>query len=258
MAATLREACSVRLVLFISVLAACTTESTNCYDPSDCGTGYECSQYKCIASSCAVPQCGTSCGEVDDGCGGTMSCGVCQSGDTCEGDCNPTAHRLVFVTSKVYVGGMLGGLDGADAICQQHASVAHFTGNFRAWLSDSTGSPSTRMVHGIGKYSILDGVTISTGWEDLISGQLIRSIHEDEFGEFHEGGTGCHMESTAWTGTDIDGTPYTGGTLPNSCRNWDDTTSQGMIGNTNGSDLAWTLDCNIPCSYATALYCVEQ
>jgi hypothetical protein len=246
------------VVLVASLLAACTAESTNCYDQSDCGTGYECSGYKCIASSCALVGCGTSCGEVDDGCGGTMSCGVCQGFDTCEGLCASTAHRIVFVTSKVYVGGMLGGLDGADAICQQHAISAHFTGMFRAWLSDSTGSPATRMTHGLGNYSLTDGVPIAIGWEDLISGQLMHSVHEDEHAGFHQGGTGCHMESTAWTGTDIDGTAYTGGTLADSCGNWDDPTSYGMIGNTNGSDLAWTLDCNIPCNYATSLYCVEQ
>ncbi|HEX7701860.1 MAG TPA: hypothetical protein VF403_14085 [Kofleriaceae bacterium] len=66
------------------------------------------------------------------------------------------------------------------------------------------------------------------------------------------------METTAWTGTNTDGTLYTGGTVGNTCGNWDDLTSEGMVGNSNGSGLAWSLDCNVPCNYATALYCFEQ
>jgi hypothetical protein len=240
------------------MVASCA-QDTRCYDQSDCAAGTECTHYQCVATTCNVPECATNCGdEVDDGCGGTMSCGVCQSADTCRSLCAADAHRLVFVTSQIYVGGMIGGLDGADRLCQERAAIAHFNGTFRAWLSDSTGSPSTRMVHGIGKYSTPDGVPIAKGWEDMILGQLIHSIHVDEFGQFHGGGAGCHMEPTAWTGTNTDGTLYTGGTLGNTCGNWDDLTSDGMVGNTNGSALAWSLDCNVPCDLATALYCFEQ
>jgi hypothetical protein len=247
----------VRILALVILIASCS-QDTRCYDQSDCAAGTECTQYQCVASTCDFPECGTQCGEVADGCGGTMSCGVCVGKDTCSTLCAPDGHRLAFVTSAIYVGGMIGGLDGGDAICQTRAAIAHFTGTFRAWLSDSTGSPSTRMVHGIGKYSTTDGVPIADGWEDMVAGQLIHSIHLDENAAFHEGGTGCHMETTAWTGTNTDGTLYTGGTVGNTCGNWDDLTSEGMVGNSNGSGLAWSLDCNVPCNYATALYCFEQ
>jgi hypothetical protein len=248
----------VRTLVLVTLIASCS-QDTRCYDQSDCALGTECTHYQCVATTCNVPECGMQCGDaVDDGCGGTMSCGVCQSLDTCLSTCAPDGHRLVFVTSDIYVGGMIGGLAGGDAICQMHAARAHFNGTFRAWLSDSTGTPAERMVHGIGKYSTTDGVPIAKGWEDMILGQLIHSIHLDEFGQFHGGGTGCHMEPTAWTGTNTDGTLYTGGAVDNTCGNWDDVTSEGMVGNTNGSGLAWSLDCNVPCNYATALYCFEQ
>jgi hypothetical protein len=248
----------VRTLVLVAMIASCS-QDTRCYDQSDCAPGSECTHYQCVATSCNLPECGTHCGdEVPDGCGGTMSCGVCLSADTCSTSCAPDAHRLVFVTSAYYVGGMIGGLDAADAICQTHATKAHFNGTFRAWLSDSTGSPSDRMVHGIGKYSTTDGVPIADGWEDMVAGQLIHSIHLDEFGGFHDGGAGCHMEATAWTGTNTDGTLYTGGTVPNTCGHWDDVNSEGMVGNSNGSGAPWSLDCNVSCAYATALYCFEQ
>jgi hypothetical protein len=62
-------------------------------------------------------------------------------------------------------------------------------------------------------------VPIANGWEDMVAGQLIHSIHLDENTAFHQGGTGCHMETTG-----------------NTCGNWDDLTSEGMV----------------------ALYCFEQ
>jgi hypothetical protein len=65
------------------------------------------------------------------------------SGPACEfppvpAACNPCK---VFVTSTVHDGN-LGGLAGADAICNSLASDAGLPGTYKAWLSDGFNSPS--------------------------------------------------------------------------------------------------------------------
>jgi hypothetical protein len=51
--------------------------------------------------------------------------------------------RLVFVSSGIYAA-TLGGLSGADATCNSLAASAGLPGTYKAWLSDSASSPSTR------------------------------------------------------------------------------------------------------------------
>src|SRR4051794_30232839 len=71
------------------------------------------------------------------------------SGNNGQGLTNP---RTVFITSGGYSGDM-GGLQGADQICQALASTARLKGTYKAWLSDSTpSSPSTRFRKSGGPY----------------------------------------------------------------------------------------------------------
>lgn len=44
---------------------------------------------------------------------------------------------FVFVTSKRYDGN-LGGVEGANEICQEHAEAAGLPGEYKAWISSST------------------------------------------------------------------------------------------------------------------------
>ena len=74
--------------------------------------------------------------------------------------------NTVFLSSAVYDGAM-GGLDGADAKCQALAAAAGLPGTFRAWLSDSTGSPSTRFTQSTLRYVRVDGVKVADDWADL-------------------------------------------------------------------------------------------
>lgn len=85
--------------------------------------------------------------------------------DGCESDCTKTPPRIVFVTSQVY-NGNLGGLTGADAKCQAQAAAAKLPGTYKAWLSDSNGSPSTRMTKVAAPYVRTDGVMIAGSWSD--------------------------------------------------------------------------------------------
>jgi hypothetical protein len=53
-------------------------------------TGTNCDTPVCVPTTCAAQ--GATCGSIADGCGGTLDCGSCGSGSTCQsGTCQPTA-----------------------------------------------------------------------------------------------------------------------------------------------------------------------
>jgi len=60
----------------------------------------------------------------------------------------------------------LGGVTGADAICQARAAAAGLPGTYMAWLADANGSPATRMTHHLGVYQLVTGAAIAQGWSD--------------------------------------------------------------------------------------------
>ena len=80
----------------------------------------------------------TSCSGGNICCNGSCCAGCCDRDGAC-GAC------LAFVTSTLQQGN-LGGLSGADALCTTRAQAANppLPGIYMAWLSDDTGSPSSR------------------------------------------------------------------------------------------------------------------
>ena len=64
-------------------------------------------------------------------------------GGECDGYNSRTRHT-VFITSARYFGDM-GGLSGADTICQNAATAAGLSGTWKAILSDSTTSAESRL-----------------------------------------------------------------------------------------------------------------
>lgn len=68
--------------------------------------------------------------------------------------------KTVFVTSGTYTGN-LGGLTGADQECNTLAAAANLPGTYKAWLSTSNGSPSTRFVQSSVPYKLVDDTVIA-------------------------------------------------------------------------------------------------
>ena len=64
-----------------------------------------------------------------------------------------TIPKKVFISSQTYVGN-LGGLAGADQLCQRLASTAGLTGTFKAFLSSSNSTPATRWTPRAGTYQL--------------------------------------------------------------------------------------------------------
>jgi hypothetical protein len=173
------------------------------------------------------------------------------------------ARKRVFVTSERYHAD-LGGLAGADAKCQALADAASLGGTYKAWLSDATGSPSTRFTKSTTPYVRLDGMIVANDWADLTDGTLLASISITELDTAGPSGNACGA-SAAWTNTSAGGTQTSS---TSSCGNWsgaeDDAVS---MGDGNSTSDSFTGGCNMnggqvcPSTldiFAASLYCFEQ
>ena len=130
------------------------------------------------------------CDARDNDCDGLIDeAGVCLTP-------TPMSSNRVFVTSTNYTGN-LGGLAGADAKCQERANAANLGGTWKIWLSDTTGSPSTRFTKSSNPYKLLNGTTIANNWSDLTDGTLQNPLNMTELG--------TTVQTSTWTNTKING-----------------------------------------------------
>jgi hypothetical protein len=181
----------------------------------------------------------------------------------CVGDACGDRTRTVFVTSARFAGGGLGGLDGADAICTKVAAGAGLLGAYRAWLSDGTGSPSTRFTQDGGPYRLVNGAIVANKWSALTTRPLRHAIDLTEVSTAPPTATGACPGTTVWSNTNSDGTLSTAGGFD--CGQWDSpqglSASWGLAGSTtewSGSCDAINTDPATTCSSLAALYCFEQ
>lgn len=176
---------------------------------------------------------------------------TCPSGDsviTC-------APKRIFVTSSGFTGN-LGGLNGADSICQGLANQAGLNGFFKAWLSDSTTDAVDRINGSDSGYVNFNGDPVADDLADLLSGNIDNPIMYDETGE--------SRVDTVRTGTLSDGTRFLGsGGASQFCNDW---TNAGvapdvvsLTGISSQTGRLWTdatlRGCN---NNDLFLYCVEQ
>jgi hypothetical protein len=173
--------------------------------------------------------------------------------------------KHMFVTSETYQGGLLGGLDGADAKCADRAHAAGLIGRYKAWLSDAHASAATRLTHSSGTYSLLDGTLVAASWGDLVRTNLEHAIDLDELHHVYSPPETCGIVggiAAVWTGTVADGS-YTLGP-GTECGGWtelqhDGFYGNGLAGNAHASDSHWTDSlCSPTCTDHAALYCIEQ
>jgi hypothetical protein len=185
-----------------------------------------------------------------------------------EGGSSGPSVKIAFVSSVAYTGN-LGGLDGADAKCAALASAANLSGTFRAWLSDSTGSPSTRFTKPTVDYVFVDGTTVfAHGWTDLISASPKPAFNVNELGgpapTSDTPCAGLNGGYAAWVSSNADGTPAPQVAAgDHTCSNWSseavETSTVGL-----GSPIAansWIGFCSsgVPsCSKHAPIFCFEQ
>jgi len=158
----------------------------------------------------------------------------------------------VFVTGELYVGD-LGGLTGADAICQAEADEAGLDGRYKAWVSDATAGPNTRFIKNNVPYLLVDRTRVALDWDDLMDGMIEHPIDLRANGQQYTG-------STVWSNTRWDGSPSNrlGNPLLDSCEDWQMVEVTGNVGNVGDlrrwSDAGKAVDCHL----ATGIYCFQQ
>lgn len=190
-------------------------------------------------------------GQLDEG----EECDDGQLAEGCSSSCK--LYRHVFVTSQVFTGD-LGGLEGADAKCQEAAADGQLPGTYRAWLSSSTESPKNRFVHSTIPYRLLDDKEIASGWNDLVDGSLAAGINVSEEKSAPGKGTHSCMPSSlsiVWTSTNDAGAPVG---AQYSCNDWKGLSGNGSAGVAGSADFTWTSNCLPTCSDQAALYCFEE
>ena len=206
--------------------------------------------------ACTLPQCGD--GVLNLLAGEACDDSNTQNGDGCSADCTAT-ERLVFVTSAQFEGDLakatdnpqnLSGLPLADFRCQTLATKAALPGTYKAWLSTTNDSPSTRLdtsFTGLYRLPAADFPVVAHGWPALTSGTLTHPINADE--------TGLLTEKNVFTNTLPDGSSASN----LHCAGWtikDNT--QTVFGSTPETDKAWTDAATTPCSSVNRLYCFQD
>lgn len=173
--------------------------------------------------------------------------------------------KKVFITRDTYSGlssgqRRIGGLAGADTICQQEAAAASLGGTWKAWLSDNTANAADRLTRSSAGYMLVNERRIADSWEDLISvsesNPLENPINLDA------SGNPVGNPGTVWTATAPNGTliPTSGG--DRTCRNWATTNPQetGLVGDVGYVNSRWTQSIALgqTCNNFYRLYCFEQ
>lgn len=155
--------------------------------------------------------------------------------------------KRVFVTSRKYSGN-LGGINGADAIFNQHASETGLGGAYKAWLSNGRTHPARSFNQHNIPYIRTDGVQVSESFNSLLDGQIDAAIDHDEYGQELVSKWG------AWTGTQENDESER-----KHCRKWTNANSgDGIHGCTSTSYSAWSSCGENNCNSEYSLYCVEQ
>jgi hypothetical protein len=158
--------------------------------------------------------------------------------------------KIVFVTSQGFTG-KLGGLAGADAICQAEATAAGLAGTFKAFLSDNKTSAADRMTHSSIPYELVNGTPIAADWQDIVDGIIDNPLNITA--------SGATVSGYVWTGSNSDGSKAYGLT----CDNWTLGANSLYLGaRGNAGDprawLDWWQGDGSYCGSYLGLYCIEQ
>lgn len=161
-----------------------------------------------------------------------------------------TPSKVVFVTSTSH-NGALGGVVGADRICNTLAAEAGLPGLFKAWISAETSSPISTFNHSADQYVLVDGTIIADNWADLTDGLLSHPINMDEL-------QNSDIYKSVWTNTKSDGSTYVQESPNDDCNGWTTSLGSAHLGETGDDLTPWTDSQDDRCNNPWRLYCFEQ
>ena len=149
----------------------CPGDAVDCPSDAAAAPGATCDAYACVVDEVACP---TACTAHAD-CAADAACvdGACEF------------VKWAFTTSTTH-NGNFGGLAGADAFCQQHATNAGLPGTYKAWLGDNTGAPADRFAQATVPYVMPAGpanvIVLATSYADLTDGTIAANFERTEAG----------------------------------------------------------------------------
>jgi hypothetical protein len=151
----------------------------------------------------------------------------------------------VFRTANPYLGYQIGGLSGADAICQSEANTASYSGTYKAIMSDDSTSASSRLALSYPIVNAYDGSTVAA--LNLWGGTLTTLIKSP---------SGAGSNTVTETGTTGGGAIDTG----NTCGSWSNSSDTFNYGQDNAGSNSWSNgNGTIGCTYGSAaIYCIQQ
>lgn len=168
-------------------------------------------------------------------------------------DIPPLASHRIFATSQTFQANQIGGLAGADTICQQRAQTGGLPGTYKALLSSSSTDARDRILFEA-PLKLPDGTKIADDWQDLWDGTLDHTINKTEFNQLISNVT-LHF---VWSGTESNGFRDTNPNT-NFCNNW--SVANGTVTN-NGlaqySDYRWIDSGSVSCGGGMGLYCASN
>jgi uncharacterized repeat protein (TIGR02543 family) len=206
--------------------------------------------YNTVVTLTATPQAGSTFAGWTGAC--TNATGTCMvtmtQARSVDARFNIIPPNYVFITSTQH-NGNLGGLAGADAICNARADDAGLPGTYVAWLSTSTVHAKDRLGTARG-WVRPDGKPVADTVADLTSGHLFFPIRLDETGT--DVGT-----NTAMTATNSNGM-YWNTPAYQSCSDWTSATTAapGMVGGPAQANAgSFTNQYGFMCNHSQRLYC---
>lgn len=171
----------------------------------------------------------------------------------------------VFVTSTLHDGN-LGGLAGADAVCNQRAA-GNLPGTYTAWLSTASDSVEAweRVYDNPDGYRRPDGLPVALQLVDVCACSsidcLVNPIDQTETGDPAPTNTNIGF-ATAWTGTWINADECV--ISPLDCGGWlQNSSASGRVGDPTDINLFWTEGSwdtwsDQPCAGEYSLYCFQN
>ena len=156
-----------------------------------------------------------------------------------------TGGSKVFLTNGTYIGGQIGGLSGADVICQSEANSASLSGTYKAIMSDDSTSAASRLTINYPVVNANNGSTVAA--TNLWVGSISACIEQPN--------GGCPDFGVS-TGTNADGSSATGYT----CSSWSSESASNNTGRDSETNADWiTGDIyGASCSGSYYIYCIQQ
>lgn len=162
-----------------------------------------------------------------------------------DGDVATGPANLVFVTSTRSVAGELGGLAGADAICEARATARGLPGTYVAYLSTATVDARDRLGTARGWVRV-DGQPVADTAADVAAGRLLYPPRLDELGAMVVGFGDCAVTATDETGS----------RSGSSCSDFSAVSAESLLcGKPATSTSSWTRGTAATCMSMVRLYC---